>query len=175
MDTNLNSNNTSAETQSDAIGGAEISATIQPETPQNETSKLTPGKVAKMKKNREPKAKTDSTPKRTYTKRDTTVIARRCLVLDGTEIGRGRPAKDGYDNRNVVWIPKGVKYDSAIHGLGEKYDPSPEHAHAQLFKRISKEEAATMTPVIIAADTVEVSIDNISSVPIVADTKLENA
>ena len=164
MDTNLNNNSDSnnAETQSDVIGGSEISANTTPvETAQNETSKLTPGKVAKMKKNREPKAKTDSTTKRAYTKRDTTVVARRCLVLDGKEIGRGRPAKDGYDNRNVVWIPKGVKYDSAIHGLGEKYDPSPEHAHSQLFKRIIKEEAAKMTPVIIAFEnTVQVEIEN---------------
>lgn len=77
--------------------------------------------------------------KRKYTKRGTTIVARRVTLLDGKPVGRGKPSKDARGNRTVVWVPIGEAYDVNIHGIGVKFNPNLTQ-FKKTFKRIRKED-----------------------------------
>lgn len=48
---------------------------------------------------------------------------KRVVLLDGSPVGRGRPAKEGKGNRTVVWIPVDEQFDAKKHGTGSKFMP----------------------------------------------------
>lgn len=70
--------------------------------------------------------------KRNYTKRGTTVIGKRVVLLDGVPVGRGRPSKNGKGERTVVYIPVNEEYDVAKHGTGVMFRGGKHSA----FKRL---------------------------------------
>ena len=74
-------------------------------------------------------------PKRKYTARGTTVVARRVTLLDGKVIGRGKPAKATKSARTVVYVPMDQEYNPAVHGLGVKFTPGLVQFR-KVFKRI---------------------------------------
>lgn len=78
--------------------------------------------------------------KRKYTKRGTTIVARRVTLLDGKPIGRGNPGKQR-GNRTVVWVPVGESYNPTVHGLGVKFNPNLVQ-FKRIFRRIRKNELA---------------------------------
>lgn len=135
---NDNTNNTA-----DVLGGTAVAPA--PVTP------TTPGKAARKRANaaKGGKAKAnagEAKEKRVYTKRGTTVFARR-VVLDGTgkPIGRGRKTRKS--DWTVVYVPTGMDYDVAIHGKGVRFNPGTkanpdkgiaekEGPHAAVFKRL---------------------------------------
>jgi len=77
----------------------------------------------------------DVKPKRKYTARGTTVVARRVTLLDGKVIGRGKPAKATKSARTVVYVPMDQEYNPAVHGLGVKFTPGLVQFR-KVFKRI---------------------------------------
>lgn len=79
--------------------------------------------------------------KRKYTKRGTTIVARRVTLLDGKPVGRGKPSKDARGNRTVVWVPVGESYNPTVHGLGVKFNPNLVQ-FKRIFRRIRKDELA---------------------------------
>lgn len=79
--------------------------------------------------------------KRKYTKRGTTIVARRVTLLDGKPVGRGKPSKDARGNRTVVWVPVGETYNPTVHGLGVKFNPNLAQ-FKRIFRRIRKDELA---------------------------------
>lgn len=79
--------------------------------------------------------------KRKYTKRGTTIVARRVTLLDGKPVGRGKPSKDARGNRTVVWVPVGETYNPTVHGLGVKFNPNLVQ-FKRIFRRIRKDELA---------------------------------
>lgn len=79
--------------------------------------------------------------KRKYTKRGTTIVARRVTLLDGKPVGRGKPAKDTRGNRTVVWVPVGEAYDPTVHGQGVKFNPNLAQ-FKRTFRRIRKNDLA---------------------------------
>ena len=70
--------------------------------------------------------------KRHYTKRGTTQLGKRVVLLNGVPVGRGRPAKNGKGKRTVVYIPQGETYDVAKHGKGTEFRT----ARHSVFKRL---------------------------------------
>jgi len=84
--------------------------------------------------------------KRHYTKRGTTLVGVRTILLDGKPVGRGRPAKNGKGKRTVVFVPKGQTYNVAVHGLGTEYRAS-RHPVMRRLKAINK--VVDLTPVTI--------------------------
>lgn len=79
--------------------------------------------------------------KRKYTKRGTTIVARRVTLLDGKPVGRGKPSKDARGNRTVVWVPVGETYNPTVHGLGVKFNPNLAQ-FKRIFRRIRKDDLA---------------------------------
>jgi hypothetical protein len=75
--------------------------------------------------------------KRKYTKRGTTIVARRVTLLDGKPVGRGKPSKDARGNRTVVWVPVGETYNPEVHGTGVKFNPNLAQ-FKRVFRRIRK-------------------------------------
>jgi len=61
------------------------------------------------------------TPKRGPGRPTTKVTLKRVVLLDGTPVGKGRPAKDGKSKRTVVYIPVDQTFDVKVHGVGVKY------------------------------------------------------
>lgn len=79
--------------------------------------------------------------KRKYTKRGTTIVARRVTLLDGKPVGRGKPSKDTRGSRTVVWVPVGETYNPTVHGLGVKFNPNLAQ-FKRIFRRIRKDDLA---------------------------------
>ena len=77
--------------------------------------------------------------KRKYTKRGTTIVARRVTLLNGEPVGRGKPSKEARGNRTIVWVPVGETYNPAVHGLGVKFNPNL-NQFKKTFRRIRKDE-----------------------------------
>ena len=59
--------------------------------------------------------------KRHYTKRGTTKMVKRVVLLDGKPVGRGRPSKAGKGKRTVVYIGMDENYNKEKHGIGTEY------------------------------------------------------
>lgn len=72
---------------------------------------------------------------RDYTPRGTTYWARRVILINDNPVGRGRPTKIGKGERKVVYVPVGMDYDVAAHGLGVKYNSN---SHKATHRRIVK-------------------------------------
>lgn len=66
-------------------------------------------------------ASVSNVSKRQYTKRGTTVLAKRVVLFDGKPIGRGRPKNDIKAKRTVVYIPVNETYNVNKHGTGVEY------------------------------------------------------
>ena len=77
--------------------------------------------------------------KRKYTKRGTTIVARRVTLLNGEPVGRGKPSKEARGNRTIVWVPVGETYNPAVHGLGVKFNPNL-NQFKKTFRRIRKDD-----------------------------------
>ena len=87
--------------------------------------------------------------KRKYTKRGTTVLGKRVVLLDGKPVGRGRPAKNGKGKRTVVFVPIGEQYDAVKHGTGMEYRSS---RHAVLRRLKVKNKVIDLTPAVVETD-----------------------
>jgi hypothetical protein len=68
------------------------------------------------------KTKNKKDTKRNYTKRGTTVVGVRTVLMNGVPVGRGKPSKDHKGDRHVVYVPRGETYDAAKHGTGVRFN-----------------------------------------------------
>jgi hypothetical protein len=88
--------------------------------------------------------------KRGYTARNTTVVGVRTVLLNGEVVGKGRPSKEGKNQRMVVYVPKGQTYNVAVHGLGVKFNPLTHKAIRRLKSANVVVDLAT-APVVVEA------------------------
>jgi len=115
-------------------------------------------------------------PKRKYTARGTTVVARRVTLLDGKVIGRGKPAKATKSARTVVYVPMDQEYNPAVHGLGVKFTPGLVQFR-KVFKRIKINDLGKVYNLSAIVETVTKSqaVDAPTVTETVSDAVLEVA
>jgi len=115
-------------------------------------------------------------PKRKYTARGTTVVARRVTLLDGKVIGRGKPAKATKSARTVVYVPMDQEYNPAVHGLGVKFTPGLVQFR-KVFKRIKIDDLGKVYNLSAIVETVTKSqaVDAPTVTETVSDAVLEVA
>jgi hypothetical protein len=124
---------------------SEITATSTPETNVLGSTEnvAAPATASKGKTTPARLAMAGGDARREYTPRGTTYWAARMVLTDGVAKGRGRPAKDEKGRvagkRTVVYVPVGMKYDVAIHGVGVAYNS---HSHKATHKRIAKDSVS---------------------------------
>ena len=94
--------------------------------------------------------------KRHYTKRGTTVMGKRIVLLNGNPVGRGRPNKLGKGKRMVVYIPVNESYDVNKHGVGMEYRAT-RHSTLRRLKQSN--------PLINLQDSVEIPVEVSNAIP----------